>query len=66
MTRANQPHPLGYLLIRFTPRVFLTAARESKAQEEEEWLTKQAAARRKTKTTRMGTSTKETLNFSSI
>lgn len=40
------PRKGGSIQVRFTPRVFPTAARESKEQEEQEWLTKMAAARR--------------------
>ena len=40
------PRTRGSIEVRFTPRVFPTAARESKVAEEQEWLTKQAAARR--------------------
>ena len=36
----------GTIAVHFTPRQFTTAARESTAQQEEEWLTKMAAARR--------------------
>ncbi len=36
----------GSIQVRFTPRVFPTAARESKEVEEQEWLTKMADARR--------------------
>lgn len=40
------PRARGSIPVRFTPRAFPTAARESKAEEEQEWLAKQAAARR--------------------
>ena len=40
------PRSSGSIQVHFTPRVFPTAARESKAEEEEAWLTKMAAARR--------------------
>lgn len=40
------PRTGGNIEVRFTPRVFPTAARESKHEEEQEWLTKMAAARR--------------------
>lgn len=43
------PAPLrktGNISIKFTPRAFVTAARESHAVEESEWLEKQAAARK--------------------
>mmetsp|Transcript_823 Transcript_823/g.2413 ORF Transcript_823/g.2413 Transcript_823/m.2413 type:complete len:345 (-) Transcript_823:1626-2660(-) len=36
----------GQIQVSFTPRVFKTAARESKRAEEEEWLANQAAARK--------------------
>ena len=40
------PRKGGSIQVHFTPRVFPTAARESKEAEEQEWLAKQAAARR--------------------
>ena len=40
------PREGGSIRVQFTPRVFPTAARESKEGEEQEWLAKQAAARR--------------------
>lgn len=40
------PRTGGNIEVKFTPRVFPTAARESRETEEQEWLAKQAAARR--------------------
>lgn len=45
-TSKPPPRKGGNIQVRFTPRVFPTAARESKALEEQEWLTKMAAARK--------------------
>ena len=43
---APPPRTGGTIQIHFTPRFFPTAARESKEVEEQEWLTKMAAARK--------------------
>lgn len=40
------PRAGGNIQVHFTPRMFPTAARESKEEEEQTWLTKMAAARR--------------------
>ena len=40
------PRKQGSIQVHFTPREFPTAARESREAEEQEWLAKQAAARR--------------------
>ncbi|XP_013365724.1 PREDICTED: dyslexia susceptibility 1 candidate gene 1 protein isoform X3 [Chinchilla lanigera] len=44
--RVPAPRPAGSITVSFTPRVFPTALRESQAALEEEWLHKQAQARR--------------------
>ena len=48
-TKNHKPPPprtSGSIQVHFTPRVFPTAARESKEEEEQAWLTKMAAARK--------------------
>lgn len=45
-TSKQPPRKGGNIQVRFTPRIFPTAARESKVLEEQEWLTKMATARK--------------------
>lgn len=56
------PRPSGKISFNFTPRQFSTAARESKMEEEQEWLTKMAAARRIQRPSNESESTANDLN----